>query len=216
MYLHLRMSWNPSLQTLQQAFQSALSDWRLTAKHRWKIQYAQLSSLTVRVNGQTNRISRWSLSYTGTTGVSWHCITNCCYIVSAIIVPKCLQKETLLKLHSGHQGIEWCHMRALSSVWWPGLSNDVWQMNQRCPECLKRSTSHCEPMIPSKLPDYRLYPWQKVATDLFELKGVTYLLVVDYFSRFPEVAKLTTTTPASVIAALKYIFSQHGIPEVLP
>ena len=67
-------------------------------------------------------------------------------------------------------------------------------------------------MIQSKLPDY---PWQKVATDLFELKGVTYLLVVDNFSRFPEVAKLTTTTSASVISALKNIFSRHGIPEVL-
>ena len=67
-------------------------------------------------------------------------------------------------------------------------------------------------MNPSKLPDY---PWQKVATDLFELKGVTYFLVVDYFARFPEVAELTTTTSASGIATLKNIFSQHGIPKVL-
>ena len=68
-------------------------------------------------------------------------------------------------------------------------------------------------MIPSKLPNS---PWQKVATDhFFELKGVTYLLVVDYFSRFPELAKLTTTTSASVIAALKNMLLQHGIPEVL-
>ena len=129
-----------------------------------------------------------------------------------IVVPKCLQKETLQKLHNGHQGMERCRLRALSSVWWPGLFSDIQQMIQRCPECLKRSTSHSEPMIPSKLPNY---PWQKIATDLFELKGVTYLLVVDYFSRFPEVAKLTTTTSASVISALKNIFSRHGIPEVL-
>ena len=36
-----------------------------------------------------------------------------------------------------------------------------------------------------------------------------------YFSRFPELAKLTTTTSASVIAALKNMFLWNGIPEVL-
>ena len=129
-----------------------------------------------------------------------------------IVVPKSLQNVTLQKLHSGHQGMERCRLRALSSVWWPGLTNDIRHMILHCPECLKKSTPPSEPMIPSKLPDY---PWQKVASDLFELKGVTYLLVVDYFSRFPEVARVSTTSSTSVIPALKSIFARHGIPEVL-
>ena len=63
-------------------------------------------------------------------------------------------------------------------------------------------------MIASKLPDF---PWQKVASDLF----YTYLLVVDYFSRFAEVTKLTTTTTSQgVINALHSIFAKHGIPEI--
>ena len=58
----------------------------------------------------------------------------------------------------------------------------------------------------SPLPDY---PWQVIGIDLFELKGVTYLLVVDYF---PEIAKLTSTTSLTVINVLKSIF---GIPEII-
>ena len=54
----------------------------------------------------------------------------------------------------------------------------------------------------------------KIATDLFELKGVAYRLV-DYLSCLPEVAKLTSTTSATVISALNNIFSQYEIPEVL-
>ena len=83
---------------------------------------------------------------------------------------------------------------------------------EQCPECAKYSKPHCEPMISSTLPDY---PWQKIGSDLFQLKGTTYLLVVDYFSRYPEIVKLTSTTSGSIISALRSIFSRYGIPEVM-
>ena len=57
--------------------------------------------------------------------------------------------------------------------------------------------------------------WQLVGTDLFELDKCQYLLVVDYFSRYPEVVKLSSTTSNQVIAALKTIFAHHGIPETV-
>ena len=69
-----------------------------------------------------------------------------------------------------------------------------------------------EPLIPSKLPDR---PWQKIATDLFEWQKSQYLLVVDYYSRFIETAKLLSTTSVNVINHLKSIFSRHGIPETV-
>jgi len=40
---------------------------------------------------------------------------------------------------------------------------------------------------------------ETVAADFFELKGISYLLVVDYFSRFLEVVKLTDTTSTAII-----------------
>ena len=55
----------------------------------------------------------------------------------------------------------------------------------------------------------------KIGSDLFDLEGVTYLLVVDYFSRYPEVIRLNTTTSQAIISALKSIFSRYGIPEIL-
>ena len=54
-----------------------------------------------------------------------------------------------------------------------------------------------------------------IATDLFEIDGTHYLLVVDFFSRCPEIKKLSSTTSTSVINSLKGIFSTHGILEVL-
>ena len=57
------------------------------------------------------------------------------------------------------------------------------------------------------------YPFQKIGMDLFEKKGVTYLLVVDYFSLFLEIIKQMSTRSTSVITALKSLFSRYGIPE---
>jgi hypothetical protein len=37
-----------------------------------------------------------------------------------IVVPRTLRKETLRKIHEGHQGIGRCRMRARESAWWPG------------------------------------------------------------------------------------------------
>jgi transposase InsO family protein len=54
-----------------------------------------------------------------------------------------------------------------------------------------------------------------VATDLFHLNGTTYLVTVDYFSRYPEVAKLQSTTSPTIIRTLKAVFARHGIPETL-
>ena len=127
-----------------------------------------------------------------------------------IVVPKVLQRETLHKIHYGHQGIVRCRLRAAESVWWPGLPEQIKTMIQQCPECLKEATVSREPLISTQLP---ARPWKRVASDLFQLDGKNYLLVVDYYSRYPEIIQLTSTTSTSIIQALKVIFASHGIPE---
>ena len=129
-----------------------------------------------------------------------------------VVVPRQMQDETIRKLHQGHQGIQRCRLRAQSAVWWPGLSKQISDFVGKCPECCRDALPQREPLMTSTLPDY---PWQKAATDLFELKGTTYLVVVDYFSRFPEVIQMNSTTSRGVISALKTLFARYGIPEVL-
>ena len=83
---------------------------------------------------------------------------------------------------------------------------------QSCPICQKTLTLSREPLINTPLPSY---PWERMAADLFDLKGSTYLLVVDCFSRFVEVQKLNTTTSPSVVTHLKSIFARFGIPATM-
>ena len=67
-------------------------------------------------------------------------------------------------------------------------------------------------MIITPLPNY---PWERIAADLFELKDSPYLLVADYYSRFIEVQKLTTTTSSNIVTQLKTIFARFGIPSTM-
>ena len=55
-------------------------------------------------------------------------------------------------------------------------------------------------------------PWTKIGADLFKLQGMHYLLVSDYYSRFPVIRRLSGLTTQSVTGQLKSIFSEYGIP----
>ena len=100
-----------------------------------------------------------------------------------IVVPPSLRSEILRKIHAGLQGIERYRMRVRESIWWRGVIYQTAQMVQQCQQCAKEAYYRREPMIKPDLPDY---PWQIIRTDLFELKGHQYLLIVDYFSHYPS------------------------------
>ena len=95
-------------------------------------------------------------------------------------------------------------------MWWPGMSNEIEQMIAGCDVCTCYRHQQCkEPLSSTPLPQL---PWERVAVDLFEWQGEHFLLGVDYYSRFPEVRKLSSIRSTNVIQALRAIFSCHGIP----
>ena len=51
--------------------------------------------------------------------------------------------------------------------------------------------------------------------DIFNFEGASYLLVVDYISRFPVVQKLTSMACQHITTQCKLIFSEYGWPETL-
>ena len=129
-----------------------------------------------------------------------------------LVIPQSLRSEMLQKSHAGHQEISKCCQRALQSVWWPAISKDIEETISRCMVCCKTRYQHAEPLLSSDFPDY---PWQRVASDLFEWKKSKYLLVIDYYSRFIEIARVSTATSNDVITHMKSIFACHGVLECL-
>ena len=132
-----------------------------------------------------------------------------------IVVPKSLRKGMLNQIHQGHLGEVKCKARARGSVYWPGISTDISNVVATCHTCsYHRNAQSKQPLKPHESPEY---PFQKVGTDLFSLGDKPYLVVVDYFSSYPEIVLLTKHNTGSnvVVNALKDIFSRFGVPETV-
>ena len=118
-----------------------------------------------------------------------------------IVIPAALQAQVLQQLHTGHQGLTKCRQRAQISTWWPGLSTQLADYVRRCTVCAQKQRQQAEPLISSELPTV---PWQRIAADFFEFKSHTYLLVTDYYSRFVELALMSSMTSSQTILHLRF------------
>ena len=142
-----------------------------------------------------------------------HCEDDLLFAGERLIVPNAMRGEMLSRLHEGHLGTEKCRARARDIMYWPNISTDIEETVARCATCATyRKRNNKQPMIPHEIPDR---PGAKVGADIFSFKNQEYLVVVDYYSKFPEVEQLTCKPANGVITALRQIFSRNGIPEIL-
>ena len=107
-------------------------------------------------------------------------------------------------------------MRAKETVYWLGINEQLEQLILNCQLCLKYSRSKNKD-TPHTALGHEVPPvsWSKVATDIFHYKSQSYLLVVDYTSRFPIVRKLKSISVQHVAKHFKSIFSEYGWPDTL-
>ena len=129
-----------------------------------------------------------------------------------IVMPASLQPETLVKLHESHQGTEKMRLRARSCVFWNGINHDIEVVVRKCATCQEvQRAQPREPLMPHETPSRA---WQIVGTDLFVINRETYLLVSDYYSKFPFVYIIPSpVTSTTVIAKMKSLFAEQGVPQ---
>ena len=124
-----------------------------------------------------------------------------------VIVPVALRKATISGIHDGHFGIGKCTGGAKTTVYWPGYINQIRDIVESCAEC--QQNREANPAMPLQPHEVSSYPYQVVASDLFELDGHSYLLVV---SKWPSVVKLADTRSSTMIGHLE-MFCDFGIPQ---
>ena len=128
-----------------------------------------------------------------------------------IVVPKTMRKEMLRRIHEGHLGMDKCKWRARQSICWPGMSKEIELCVQKCETCARLLASKPkEPMMTYDVPQRR---WEMLGADLFEYGAKKYIIIVDYYSLWPEVYQLKKTQASDVIDTFKQSIARFGIPD---
>ena len=104
---------------------------------------------------------------------------------------------------------------ARSYVWWAKIDVDIERMVSLCKVCQSmRSNPPSAPVHPSWT--FPSHPWSHLHVDFAGLvAGRMYLVLVDAYSKYPDVVKMNTTTSSATISVLREVFSRQGLPEIL-
>jgi len=112
----------------------------------------------------------------------------------------------LALLHESHFGIEKTKSRARELLYWPSMCADIERLISACDICVKyHNNQPREPLLSHNIPNdrYRL--------DIMTFKNQDYLVIVDYFSTYPEMIPLANKTASTTILQCKTVFARHGI-----
>ena len=135
--------------------------------------------------------------------------------LNKIVPPENLRAKIVRIAHKqGHLGLSKTKEMIRHKYWWPGMNVEIEDSVKRCFECqISTETKHTEPAM-TELPSR---PWITVEVDFCGPfpNGRYALVVIDQYSRYPEVEFTTTTSFEATRKKLKKIFAIHGVPQTL-
>ena len=123
--------------------------------------------------------------------------------------------HTIIDLaHASHQGIVKTKSLIREKVWFPGIDRMVEDKVKKCIPCQAATTENTERLEPLKRTPLPSSPWKEVAVDFTGpyASGEYLLVVVDEYSRYPEVEIVSSTSAKATIPKLDAIFARQGIP----
>ena len=139
---------------------------------------------------------------------------GCLLLGLRVVVPAQFQEPVLKLLHKEHPGMTRMKSLARLHVWWPSITTDIEQTVQSCTNCAVMSRD------PQKVPlhswDFPRKPWQRLHLDYaVYFKGKMWLILIDAYSKWPEVHEMFETTSKTTIQQLRKIFAVQGLPELI-
>ncbi|XP_046742528.1 uncharacterized protein K02A2.6-like [Diprion similis] len=131
-----------------------------------------------------------------------------------VIVPEKLRSILLEEIHSTHMGIVKMKALARQYFWWPNLDKDIETYAKNCSACMSLAKA------PGKaaLIKFReaTFPFERIHIDfLGPFEGKEFLLVIDAYSKWPEIFEMNKKTSTNTIEKLKECFARFGLPGLI-
>lgn len=130
-----------------------------------------------------------------------------------VIIPEKLRSRILRELHTAHLGISKTKSLARSYLYWPNIDKDIENMIVSCVSCLNQRSN--PPQVKLTSWESAGEPWKRVHADFMHLKGKTFLIIIDSFSKYPVVYVMKTLSAEETGDKLRECFSIFGIPHTL-
>ena len=104
----------------------------------------------------------------------------------------------LEEIHADHQGVVRSKAIARTYSWWPGVDKDIELCVKQCQECaIHQNNPKPARMHPWECPRFA---WQRLHIDFAgPFLGHSYLIVIDSYSKWPEIIPMESTTSLSTI-----------------
>ncbi|XP_062700183.1 uncharacterized protein K02A2.6-like [Aedes albopictus] len=141
-------------------------------------------------------------------------VQECIMFGDRLVIPAVYRKRCLNQLHKGHPGVQRMKAIARSYVYWPGLDEEISSFVKACQHCA--SAARSPPKARPEPWPTTTAPWQRVHADYAgPLDGEFYLIVVDAYSKWPEIFPTRQITTKATINLLRTLFANKGMPELL-
>ena len=131
-----------------------------------------------------------------------------------MIVPPSLQDRGIKQFYNGHQGISCMKALVRTYVYWPNMDKQLKELAHKCSNCqlaaksLRKTTLSSWPISES--------PWSCLHIDLAgPISGQCFFfLLIDAYSKWPEIFQMSRIPTNETILKLKQIFSRFRIPDI--
>ncbi|BES97006.1 Hypothetical Protein NTJ_09819 [Nesidiocoris tenuis] len=111
---------------------------------------------------------------------------KCCFVHDDVIIPR-------------------------SHVYWPRIDIDIERMVKNCRACQLGAKEPAK--VPTHFWERPCHPWQRIHLDFAgPFQNVTYFLVIDAYSKWPEVFPVKNTSSTTTIHILSELFARFGLP----
>lgn len=129
-----------------------------------------------------------------------------------VVIPNKLQDRVFEELHDGHLGVVKMKALARSYVCWPNINGHLEELAKACTGCQQNQKMTTKaPLHPW---EWATAPWQCIHIDYAgPFQNSMFLVVVDAYSKWPEVIPVSSTTSSSTNEVLRDLFARLGIPE---
>ena len=120
-----------------------------------------------------------------------------------IVVPPSCRARILDILHKPHVGQTKTKKNAQQLYFWPGMTNDIKNVVEKCDECRQRLNMRADEPLQQTAAEY---PFQMVSLDLFAALNQIFLITADRYSGMVYVDKLRSETTAAIVTKLEQRF----------